>query len=344
LKERINLQGVKTVSQPVLSINIPTYNRPKEFERMLAGLLPQLTAETEIVVRDDSSNLESKEMFERLVGPTGIRYQYFKGEKIGLDAAAIFMLEKSEGTFIWTLSDDDVLLEGAISEVLRLIKSNDRLNLIWANYDTEAAGLAIKNRASGYFKDKNEALEVIGPNIGLISTQIYRRKIGIRGIPAAKKYLRGSSFVSTCIYLSVMAGDGESYFLAGPYLYAIPTTIEEIKTITTKTGKIVNEAFDVFGLDFYKVVREFDGKFKRKSIKKMLVKNFSHVWRGMLVAWVGGWDTPSGKRWRMFKYFWDFPEYWIAMPLFLLPLSVNKALYRVYKIFFSHRKFVFGKK
>jgi len=46
----------------------------------------------------------------------------------------------------------------------------------------------------------------------------------------------------------------------------------------------------------------------------------------------------------MFKLYWSYPECWIALPIMLMPLWVNRGLYRVYKIFFSHRKFVFGER
>jgi len=77
-------------------------------------------------------------------------------------------------------------------------------------------------------------------------------------------------------------------------------------------------------------------------VRKVIKKSFASLWRGMLVGWIGGWDTPKGKRWRMFKLYWSYPECWIALPIMLMPLWVNRGLYRVYKIFFSHRKFVFG--
>ena len=328
----------------LLSICIPTYNRPKEFERMLLGLLPQLTKETEIVVRDDSPNSETKKIFNRLVYDKEIKSQYFSGEKIGLDAASLFLLEHAKGEFFWLFSDDDELLAGGVAEVLRLIKTNPELNLIWANFDSETpGGIAVPDRSSGFFRDGSEALEVLGTGIGLVSTQIFRCQRGLLGLDTARKYIVGFSFASTAIFLHVLSGPGKFYFLGGPYVLCHPTTVEEIKQAKTRTGVIVNEGFNVYGVEFYSIVKEFEGKFANRSIKKILSVNFSALWRGMLVGWVGGWDTPRGKRWKMFKYYWNFPEFWVAILFFWMPLWVNKLLYKTYKVFFSNRKFVFGR-
>jgi len=40
-------------NQILLSICVPTYNRPVQFKRMLTGLMPQLTKEIELVIRDE---------------------------------------------------------------------------------------------------------------------------------------------------------------------------------------------------------------------------------------------------------------------------------------------------
>ena len=323
-----------------LSVCIPTYNRPEQFKRMLSGLLPQITEEVEIVVRDDSTSDKTKEIFDLMIANKNIRYQYFSGDKIGLDAASLFLFEHAIGEFVWLFSDDDEILSESIYEVNKLITSDQNLNLIWANFDSDLpGGLAVKNRNSGYFRDGSEALEVIGTGIGLVSTQIFRRKQGLLGFEIAKRHIVGFSFASTAVYLSVLAGPGKFYFMNGPCFICHPTKPDEIFEITNKTGKIVNEGFNVYGIHFLSIVKEFEGSFKRRSIRKLLAENFGAMWRGMLVGWVRGWDTPSGKRFPMFKYYWSFPEFWLAIIFFLLPLSVNKMLYKLYKLFFIRRRF-----
>jgi len=326
----------------LLSFCVPTYNRPKEIKNMLEGLLPQITDDVELVIRDDSSDFESKKIFDELVKGKNINYQYFKGEKIGLDAANLFLLRNSRGRFMWWFSDDDELFPESISRILDLIKTHTKLSLIWVNFSFETKANIAVERPSGFFCDGNEALEVLGKNIGLLSTYVVKRETALRGLDIAKRHVVGFSFASTCVFLFVLSEEGLFYFLRGPLILCHPTTIEEIKSATNIEGKIINEGFNVYGIYFYKVVHEFDGKFSKQAIRKILSVNFSALWRGMLVGWVGGWDTPSGKRWKMFKFYWPYPEFWVALVFFLLPLPINRILYKFYRIFFSNRKWRFN--
>jgi glycosyltransferase involved in cell wall biosynthesis len=332
-------------NMPTLSICIPTYNRPETFERLLKELLPQLDNRVEIVVRDDSSNEASKTLFNQLINGTGIAFRYFRGEKIGLDAANLFLLEKAQGKFVWWFSDDDVLLKGGVQAVLELVEKNESLNFIWANFSFESIENIAVDKVDGPFYDKNDVLESLGKNIGLLSTYIVRTSEAQKGIPYAQKHVHGFSFASTAVVLWVIAQAGMLYFLRGPYILCHPTKIEEIKAITRDgQGIVKNEGFKTYGIYFYDVINGLSDKFSARAIRKILTINFAALWRGMLVGWVGGWDTPEGKRLTMLRLYWSFPECWIAIPLFCLPRSIVTLLYKIYKIFFSHRRFVFFKR
>ena len=328
----------------ILSICIPTYNRPEKFRQMMMGLMPQLTSEIEVVVRDDSSNDETKHVLDELVkkfNPSA-KINYVHGEKIGLDAANLFLLENAIGEYVWWFSDDDEFMPGAIVRVLGLVKKYPEITFIWVNF-CDLERLAV-NKEDGFFKDGNDVLESLRiGHIGLLSSLFLRREDTYSSIPLARKHVKGFSFAALVPVFHVLLGTGKFYFLRGPYILCkVSNTVEDIKKEATKGGEIRNDFFDVFGVDFYEILMEFKGRFNRYSMRKILTDSFASLWRGMLVGWVGGWDTPKGKRWKMFKLYWSFPEFWIAIIPFLMPLWINRGLYKIYKLFFSHRRFRFG--
>ena len=181
---------------PILSICIPTYNRPKNFKKMIEMLLPQLDENIEIVVRDDSSDSKTEKFFKKATENSKFKKQYFKGEKIGLDAANLFLLKKSKGSFIWWFSDDDLLLDNGIKTVIKLINQHKNLNFIWANFAYNKMSHLAVDREDGFFSDRNEVLMALGTSIGLLSTYILRRESAMSGIDFASKHVYGFSFAS----------------------------------------------------------------------------------------------------------------------------------------------------
>jgi glycosyltransferase involved in cell wall biosynthesis len=327
---------------PVLSICIPTYNRPEQFKRLANCLLLQEErGNVEIVIRDDSPNENTRKIVEEILSPTGINIRYFSGEKIGLDAANIFLIENATGKFIWWFSDDDEMRPGAVSHVLDLIRADNDLRYIWANFDFGKDGSPAVTSGCRYFKSGDETIVELGTNIGLLSTHIFHRETALEATQLAKQNLMGFAFAGLIPIFHVITSPGNYYLLGTTYILCNPTENEEVVSLTVKNGEIVNKAFDVYGVHFKQVVMLFRGRFSDPAIRKALSTNFASLWRGMLVGWIGGWDTPDGKRLRMLKLYWSYPECWVALLLFCLPRSVVTALYKIYKIFYSHRRFVF---
>lgn len=331
--------------QFLLSFCIPTYNRPKQLARLLAELVPQLTPEVEVVIRDDSPNTLSEDVVKKELVARGVSLRYIRGERIGLDLANLFLLEKARGVYIWWFSDDDELAPGAIARVLGLVKKYPDIAFMWANFAYDKGRkLAVSLPEERFFRDRDELLELLGTNIGLLSTFIMKREEGLPFLELGRRNSIGFAFASLVPVLGSLTGSGRFFFLRGPYVLCNPTPVEEIKEIATHTGEIMNNGFDVYGVNFYNIVTLFKGKFKRSSMRKLLADNFAAVWRGILVGWVGGWDTPRGKRWRMLRLYWSYPECWVAFPVMLLPLPIVRGFYRFYKLFFNERKWRWGRK
>ncbi len=313
----------------LLSICILSYNQASEIERLLSSFVSQVTEDVEIVIRDDSTNDDTENHVKSFSKVFPIRY--YRGKKEGIDKTVIFLTKEARGKFVWWMGDDDVV-PGGVSNVLDVIKKNPEVSFIWANYRlVNGKKLAIDFKKNCFFKSRDQLLEVGGTALGFISATVFKREIALPGIDLAKKYI-GSAFVNLYLVLYVISQPGRYYYIRGEVVICHPATSAEAKaSVVNESGVINNWAFQVFGINFKNIVKEFSNSFSNKAIRKTIKTSFGQTWRGILVAYVGGWDTPKGKRIQMIKYFWMYPECWIAFVLFMIPKSILGVLYKLYR-------------
>lgn len=58
-------------------------------------------------------------------------------ENIGADNNIALVLTKATGKYVWLVGDDDILLDGSVQKVLRLIQQYPNLAWIYMNYGYE---------------------------------------------------------------------------------------------------------------------------------------------------------------------------------------------------------------
>jgi glycosyltransferase involved in cell wall biosynthesis len=316
-------------SAKLLSICILSYNQAEEVERILDCLVHQYTDEIEIVIKDDSTDDKTELLVNRFSKVVPIRY--FRGVKEGIDKTVIFLTQKAEGKFVWWMGDDTVE-PGGVAAVVDVIKSKPSVNFIWANYqlhNTKNLGIDIAPREC--FIEKNQLLVLGGAGLGFISSTVFSRVHGLQSIDSASKYI-GSFFTNLYMVLHVITQPGDCYYIKGPVVICHPATSKEIMDAVIKDGGMIkNEAFQVFGINFSKIVREFSESFESQIIRQTLKNSFAQTWRGVLVGTVGGWDTTTGKGFKLIRNFWMFPESSLAFVLFLMPRSIVVILYSLYK-------------
>lgn len=305
------------------------YNQPEDVQRLLSSISLQVDERVEIVIRDDSTNNDTKKIVNKFLSIPHLNYH--QGSKEGIDKTILFLTKKATGKFIWWMGDDDISSD-AISKILGLITKYPDLGFLWANYKIINSGtVAIDITENRFFRDVDELLEKSGTALGFISSCIFNRLIALDSIEDAKKFI-GTEFVNLFIVLHVITSTKKCYFISDPIVLCYPASSEEIKNNKVKdNGLIENNAFNVFGIHFFEIVSYYSTHFRKKTIRNVIKKSFGQTWRGVLVAWAGGWDTPKGKRIKMLKVFYKYPEAWIAIVLFSVPSTINKLMYSVYR-------------
>lgn len=149
---------------PHLTIYIPTYNRP-EVADLLDSLAPQLTADVEVIVSDDGPQKLGEEPTLALAktAPCNVTYMH-NPDRLGGPANLERGLTAGNGAWLWMISDDDLVLPGALAGILQAIEHDDidRLVLLTPSAPTNAAGMV----------STPQGLEALEPGMTIATTLI----------------------------------------------------------------------------------------------------------------------------------------------------------------------------
>jgi glycosyltransferase involved in cell wall biosynthesis len=109
-----------------LTIAIPTYNRPEQLTRTLRKLIPQLTTRCRLLIVDNSSEPPVIDTLSPLLAEYDnplVRVVRNK-TNIGGNANILRCMELCDTAWLWTMGDDDRVLDDAVEKVLEGIDSN----------------------------------------------------------------------------------------------------------------------------------------------------------------------------------------------------------------------------
>ncbi|SHI96953.1 Glycosyltransferases involved in cell wall biogenesis [Propionispora hippei DSM 15287] len=114
---------------PLVSILIPTYNRPEYFKIALESAINQTYRNIEIVIADNSTNEETKKVISSYLEKyDNIRY-FNNGGNIGIQSV-LNLVTKSSGEYINYLMDDDVFHLEKIRVMMNFFIEYDNIALV----------------------------------------------------------------------------------------------------------------------------------------------------------------------------------------------------------------------
>jgi len=116
---------------PLVSICIPTYNGAKFIEEALDSAINQTYKNIEIIISDDNSSDDTLVIIEKMLINATIPYKIYNHEPKGIGANWNNCVEKSNGTFIKFLFQDDLLRSDCIEKMLELAKRDDQVGFIY---------------------------------------------------------------------------------------------------------------------------------------------------------------------------------------------------------------------
>jgi glycosyltransferase involved in cell wall biosynthesis len=166
----------------LITIVIPTYNRSgslaKTLDCLSTQINPLVSSRVEIVISDNASTDSTGELVRQWVGKNNeIDASYFcNSENVGFDHNFILGAKRAKGRFIWFMSDDDFLVEGAVEKVVHILDRNLDVVFAFVNYSMLTPGF------DEYFPYRFSGNHILGADEFFVKSKV------------------GFSFVSSCIF------------------------------------------------------------------------------------------------------------------------------------------------
>ncbi len=116
-----------TGSPAPVSVIVPAYNCAPYIAYALRSALDQDPAPLEIIVADDGSTDETRQVVQSFGSP--VRYHRLEGSRNGAAVARNAAMQMSQGDYIAFLDADDVWLPGKLAAQLRVLEANPEVSL-----------------------------------------------------------------------------------------------------------------------------------------------------------------------------------------------------------------------
>lgn len=125
-REGLKMRSIE-LSNPLLTIAIPTYERAPYLEVCLAQIFKQVNASDRIeVLVSDNASTDSTESVVSNFTNAGKAITYIRNDhNIGSDRNIAQCFEKATGKYVLILGDDDVLLPGAVEKIVTVLADSD---------------------------------------------------------------------------------------------------------------------------------------------------------------------------------------------------------------------------
>jgi abequosyltransferase len=238
----------------MVTIGIPTYNRAQFINESLESILSQVSEshlkDFRLIISDNAStDNTSQRVNETLCRYPKVSITYtVNPSNIGPDANFAKIIKSAEPGFVFLISDDDILLPGALDKIFAAIEENPRLDAICFNATWFKTGLSpareLRYRlpSDRILSDRDEALEFFGTQITHVSFMAFQRDSFDMTLMEAKV---GTSMAQAYAYLSILSKSREILVTALPYL---ATRVENsggynfYEVFVTNYGNLINFA------------------------------------------------------------------------------------------------------
>ena len=318
----------------LLTIAIPTFNRSSYLDLCLKSVCSQVDGYeniVEIIVSDNFSSDNTTDIVNKYVN-SGHKIKYIKNkENIGAENNFIRCLNLSTGKYLHIFGDDDVLLPGALSEIINIISENDYgiVHLNSYGFENEYHSdkrYKIKSDNICVYKDKQNFIYDINIMLTFISGNIVNKKFIEKQFDNEK--FVGSGIIQFYWYISAILNSEKNIYIK-KYCVAGKTD--------NSGGYSVCKVFGINLMDAIKYLKQF-GLLEKSEIKfkKVLLTDFLPIFILKQKKSTGKFSTDDfyallHAKHKSNAYFWL-----VTVPVIKLPAAFGsfwrKKIIKIFKI------------
>lgn len=135
------MSNISNLALPLVSVVIPTYNRPNYLEVAIASVLRQTYPNVEVIVSDDGS-ADSPEAIVNAFQDSRIRFRR-NPTNLGIARNATAAFQSARGKYVASLNDDDCWQENFLEKLILPLEADPKLVLAFCDYHVIDANGAI---------------------------------------------------------------------------------------------------------------------------------------------------------------------------------------------------------
>lgn len=160
-------------SKPLVSVVLPTHNRPNMTKKAIDSVLTQDYEKIELIVVDDGSSDRTPEVVKNFSDGRVELYKHKKNK--GQAAAENKGVKESNGKFIGFIDSDTIWLKGKIrKQMKKIMESKKEVGLVYCNSFNKSGEYVKESRSESTEKNTFEAL--ITGLVGITTSKILVKK------------------------------------------------------------------------------------------------------------------------------------------------------------------------
>ncbi|MDB2472672.1 glycosyltransferase [Amylibacter sp.] len=329
-----------------LSICIPTFNRGKFIEETLKSIIPQLSHNVEIIIFDGASSDNTIDVVLNTCKDMS-QVRYFRQEKNGgIDLDMASSVEMSSAPYCWLFSSDDIMMDGAIKEIIGLIEvsksdiilcgmtlcASDMSPIcdhhIWSVGDNRTYDLSIKDIRKQYLQNSLTTTALFS----FLGNIIFKRQVWDQG-SNSEVYL-GSCWAHVARFMSLIPQGLKVSIFQKPLLLN-----RGGNDSFSKDGKIARIALSIDG--FLKIFNSYFGENSLETQEIIRILNYEWPFH----AYIDAYDNiPCSKQgdkkelMRLFKITHPSNNARDMLLQFILENRFSRKLYRIMVILKNYSK------